>query len=383
VHCWKEKDPVPRFRFLKNLTILTVLAFVYFFAGKLGLRLAFANPSATAVWPPTGIAFAAFLILGFWVWPSILIAAFLTNLTTSGSLITSVVIAIGNTAEGMLAAYLVKRFAGGRHFLERTQNLFKFVFLAAVMSTMVSATCGVTSLTLGGFAKWANHQAIWLTWWLGDAAGDLVVAPLLILWAISTRLAWYKARLLEAAVLLFCLFLVGQVVFGGLFPSETKNYPLEFLCIPILIWVAFRFSQREAATAVFLLSGLAIRGTLMGFGPFAQPTQNESLLLLQVFMGITSVMIMALATVVSEHRRAEAGQETLILDLQEALKRIKTLKGLLPICAACKKIRDDTGYWSHIESYISQHSEAEFTHGICPSCAKKLYPEAYGKVQNE
>jgi len=134
---------------------------------------------------------------------------------------------------------------------------------------MVSATCGVASLTLGGFAKWADYRAVWLTWWLGDAAGDLVVAPLLILWAVSARVAWNKGRLAEAAILLLCLFLMGQVVFGGLFPSEIKNYPLEFLCIPVLVWVAFRFSQREAATAIFLLSGIAIRGTLLGIGPFA------------------------------------------------------------------------------------------------------------------
>jgi integral membrane sensor domain MASE1 len=377
------EDTVPRFRFLKNLATLTILTVVYFFAGKLGLRLAFANPSATAVWPPTGIAFAAFLIIGYWVWPAILLAAFLTNLATAGSVATSISIAVGNTLEGMLGAYLVNRFAGGRRFFDRCQDLFKFVFLAAMVSTMVSATCGVASLTLGGFAKWADYRAVWLTWWLGDAAGDLVVAPLLILWAVSARAAWNKGRLAEAAILLPCLFWMGQVVFGGLFPSEIKNYPLEFLCIPVLIWVAFRFGQREAATAIFLLSGIAIRGTLLGFGPFARPTQNESLLLLQAFMGITSVMIMALATVVSQHKRAEAGRETLILDLQEALSRIKTLKGLLPICAACKKVRDHKGYWNHIESYIRQHSEAEFTHGICPSCAQKFYPEDYAKAGKE
>jgi hypothetical protein len=79
--------------------------------------------------------------------------------------------------QGLLGAYLVNRFAGGRGLFDRTQNIFKFAFLAAMASTMVSATCGVTSLTLGGFAKWSDYGAIWLTWWLGDTAGDLVVAP--------------------------------------------------------------------------------------------------------------------------------------------------------------------------------------------------------------
>ena len=378
-----EEDPVPRFRFSRNLATIAILTVVYFLAGKLGLRLAFANPSATAVWPPTGIALAAFVVIGYWVWPGIFLGAFLTNLATAGSVATSFSIAVGNTLEGMLGAYLINRFAGGRRIFDRTQDVFKFACLAAMISTLVSATGGVTSLAIAGFAKWSEYRAIWLTWWLGDAAGDLVVAPLLILWALSVRVASSKWRLLEFVLLLLCLFLMGQVVFGGVFPSGMTNYPLEFLCFPILIWAAFRFGQREAATAIFLLSGIAIWGTLRGFGPFVQPKQNESLLLLQAFMGVTAVMILALATLVSERKRAEANRENLVLDLQGALSRIKTLKGLLPICSVCKKIRDDKGYWNHMESYIRHHSEADFTHGICPSCAQKLYPEEHEKAVEE
>jgi hypothetical protein len=67
----------------------------------------------------------------------------------------------------------------------------------------------------------------------------------------------------------------------------------------------------------------------------------------------------------------------LIRELQEALSKVKTLSGLLPICASCKKIRDDKGYWNQIETYIGAHSEAEFSHGICPDCLIKLYPGLY------
>ena len=70
-------------------------------------------------------------------------------------------------------------------------------------------------------------------------------------------------------------------------------------------------------------------------------------------------------------------QETLIIELEDALSRIKTLSGCLPICMSCKKIRDDKGYWNQLEQYIRDHSEAEFSHGICPDCAKKLYPDIY------
>ncbi len=72
---------------------------------------------------------------------------------------------------------------------------------------------------------------------------------------------------------------------------------------------------------------------------------------------------------------AEAKKELLIEDLQQTLREVKTLRGLLPICSACKKVRDDKGYWNQIESYISDHSEAQFSHSLCPECVKKLYPD--------
>jgi diguanylate cyclase (GGDEF)-like protein len=96
---------------------------------------------------------------------------------------------------------------------------------------------------------------------------------------------------------------VGLVVFGGILP--VKNYPLEFLCVPLFLWAAFAFGPREAVTAVLVLSGIAIWGTLRGFGPFRGGTPNESLLLLQAFMGVTAVMTLTLAVVVSERKAGE------------------------------------------------------------------------------
>jgi diguanylate cyclase (GGDEF)-like protein len=285
--------------------LLAGLAAVYFVAAKLGLRLAFVHPSATAVWPPTGIALAALLIFGPRVWPAIFAGAFVANLTTAGSVATSIGIAGGNTLEGLLGSYLVQRFAAGRHAFGRPRNAFRFAVLAAAVSTVVSATCGVTSLALGGFARWADYGYIWLTWWLGDGAGALVVAPVLLLWSENPRVQWSPRQAVEAAVLLVCLLLVGQVVFGGRFPAQTKNYPLEFLCIPILLWAAFRFGARETATAILLLSAIAITGTLRGFGPFARESRNESLLLLQAFIAVISVTKLIVAAVVAERRRME------------------------------------------------------------------------------
>src|SRR5438034_1923455 len=286
--------------------VILGLAALYFLAGKLGLLLAFVHASATAVWPPTGLAMPAFFRLGYRVWPGIYLGAFLVNSTTAGSVATTLGIATGNTLEGLAGAYLVNRFAHGAHAFDRPQDIFNFAVLAGLASTTVSPFFGVTSLALGGYADWAEYGRIWLTWWLGDAGGALIVAPVLLLWGQDPRAHWTLAQVKEVGLLLVTLLLVGLAVFGGVLPIAIETYPLGFLCIPILVWTAFRFGPRETATATLLLSGIAIWGTLSGFGPFARETQNESLLLLQAFMGVTAIMALALAAGVTEQRRAEA-----------------------------------------------------------------------------
>jgi diguanylate cyclase (GGDEF)-like protein len=287
----------------RRIATVVGVAVAYFVSAKLGLRLAFLNASATAVWPPTGIALAAFLLLGVRVWPAVFCAAFIANLTTAGSLATSLGIACGNTLEGVLGAYLITRFAHGRYVCDRAADLFKLVVFA-LLATTVSATVGVTSLWAGGFAPRADLGSIWWTWWLGDSVGAVLFAPPLLLWSTVPQVPWRPRRLPETLALAGALILVGLSVFGGLAPEALRNAPLEFLCIPVLVWAAFRFTRREAATAILVLSGMAIWGTLHGYGPFARPTRNESLLLLQAFTGVTAVMTLTLAAVVAERRAA-------------------------------------------------------------------------------
>ncbi len=290
-------------RLLRRLGLLAALAAGYFVAGKVGLELAYVHPSATAVWPPSGLTLAAFLLAGYEVWPAILLGAFLVNITTAGSVATSAAIAAGNTLEGLLAAYLVNRFARGDRACERARDVFKLAGLAALFSTTISATAGVVALSLGGFARWTDFGSIWTTWWMGDAVSDLVIAPVVLLWAARPRVRWTRRQALEAVGLLACLAVVGFVVFG-LVPWSDKHYPLEFLCVPLLLWVAFRFEQRAAATVVVLLAGVAIWGTLRGYGPFARPLFNESLLLLQAFQGVSAVITLVLAAAVAERTEA-------------------------------------------------------------------------------
>jgi diguanylate cyclase (GGDEF)-like protein len=297
---------------LKYVVISVLLVVTYFVTAKLGLRAAFLHPSATPVWPPTGITLAAFLIFGYRVWPAILLGAFLSNWTTAGTVSTSLGIAIGNTSEGLVGSYLVNRYAGGLGVFNQAHSTLRFVIYAAMLSTTVSATCGVTSLSVAGFAEWNDYGPVWLTWWLGDAVGAVVVAPTLVLLAVGPYPRWDLRKFLEAIVLGGCLFLVGLIVFGELAHPEIKNYPLEFLCIPFLLWAGFRFGTLEVAIALPMLAGIAIWGTLHGYGPFPRGTPNESLLLLQAFMGVSGATALSVAAVVSERKNAE-----------EALRRVR------------------------------------------------------------
>ncbi|HMA42967.1 MAG TPA: MASE1 domain-containing protein, partial [Gemmatimonadales bacterium] len=317
-------------RTASDLVMLTGLAAVYFVAGRLGLRLAFVNASATPVWPSAGIGLAALLVLGYRVWPAILLGAFLVNITTAGSVAISAAIAIGNTLEGVVGAYLVNRYAGGRDCFDRPGNIFRFAGLAAVVSATISATWGATTLSLTGSALWTEYGSIWLTWWLGDAAADLVVTPVLVLWSRPGAGAARRGQLLEAAVLLISLVVVSQLVFGGLFPD--KNYPLDFLCIPFLLWASLRFEPRAAATALLLVSGIAVRGSLWGYGPFVRGTQNESLLLLQAFLGVVSLMTLTMAAVVSARRRA--AERLRLMSVTDPLTGLANYRQLITVLLA-------------------------------------------------
>lgn len=297
--------------------LFALLVTIYFVAGKLGLTLAFVNASASAVWPPTGLAIAALLLLGTRFWPAILVGAFAVNLTTSGNLPSSIGIAIGNTLEAVIATRLVDRWAGGRTAFERPQDVLRFALLAGVLATAVSATIGVTSLVVASLATWSDFGAIWLTWWLGDASGALLITPAIVLWATSRQQLspkqWGEAVLLAGAAVA-----TGLIVFGGWVAFSIQRYPIGFLSFPVLVWAAFRFGPLGAATVALIIGAIAVWGTLNGFGPYALASPNESLLLLQGFMAVAAVTSLALAAAVFDRGRTE----TRLLAVEQRSRRV-------------------------------------------------------------
>lgn len=364
----------PRSLSLKYLAACLLLAFIYFVGAKLALMLALFHPSASPVWPPTGIAFAALLLLGYRVWPAIFVGAFLVNLTTAGTVATSLAIAIGNTAEALAGAYLVNRFAGGLKVFDQPQSIFRFAVLAGLLSTALSATVGVTTLSVAGFAAWPNYGSIWLTWWLGDAAGNLIVAPVLVLLTVTPRLfRWDRSKFLEALGLGGGLVLSGWIAFG---PIASVDSPIKYLCIPFLIWAAFRFGQWEAAVAVLLLSGVGISSLLYGHDFLGAAIANKSLLIVEGYFGVMSVMTMSVAAVVAERKRAE---EALRKDREDLQGRVAS--DALGLAVASEQVRQSEAMlkraqqiahigsfqWDAVANRVTWSDEMYRIYGLAPA----------------
>lgn len=293
---------------------IVVVAILYYAVASLSLRLAFEKTNASPLWPAAGIALAALVLLGSRVWPGILLGAVLANVTVflanqaAGVLtivVVSAVIGAGNTAEAIAGSVLLHRWVGASSPFNRAQDVFKFTAVG-LLACLVSPLIGPTAMALAGIAPSASYGTIWFTWWLGDATGVLLVTPLLITWSTPTQLRWTPRKGMEAALLFLSLLIATYVGFGGGLPDRDAHYPLTFVPLPWLVWSAFRFGPREAATAAAIVSGIAGWDTLNGLGPFVRDTINESLVLLQAFVGVGTITVLMMAAVVTERRDAQS-----------------------------------------------------------------------------
>src|SRR5262245_20055263 len=196
-----------------DVVALILVGFAYFVLADLGLRLASINPSVTPIWPPTGLAIAAVLLWGNRVAPAIFIGAFLVNQLTAGSILASLAIASGNTLEALVAVYLVRLWGEGEQVFDTPNGVTKFA-LVSFAATSVSATIGTSSLTLGGHAEMSSFLSVWLTWWLGDLAGALVVTPVVVLWAKSEPASLKPPQIIGTGLTFVATVAVGMMVFG-------------------------------------------------------------------------------------------------------------------------------------------------------------------------
>jgi PAS domain S-box-containing protein len=335
-----------RSRALPYLAQVLLLAIIYFTTAKLGLMLAIPPGNATAVWPPSGIALAAVLWLGYRLWPAVWLGATLVNAMTGVSPVIATSIGIGNTLEALLGAFLLRRVADYHGPFEHVRQVFNFVLFAGV-SCLIAATVGTTGLYLEGLLDGLSYLSNWWTWWLGDVVGILVMTPLLLAWGRRFQITW-RPRLSGEILCFYGLLLtVGQMVFGQWLPSPITK-PLAYLLIPFILWATFRFSQGELVTAIAVIAAIAIGGTVHGLGPFVGGTVHQSLFLLQVFVGFFALLGFTLSAVESERRRAEQALRRMRDDLESRVQ--ERTSGLENANQALREARNE------LEQRIREHT---------------------------
>lgn len=301
----EKKTAVPRIEPKSSVILIIAVAAIYFIAARLSLLLAMGNSNATAVWPPSGIALAAILIWGYRLGPAIFFGAFFANILALKGIvnapayyiIASFSTAAGNMLEGIAGVYLIRRFTMTGNPFENIKDLFIFISLGSLASTMISATTGVSSYCLmtGDFLQFFS---LWITWWLGDAAGILIVSPVIIMLKYKTLVRPGRSAIIEAGFASFILIISSFLIFWN-------NYHLDYLIIPILLWIALRFNRFEAAAAVFIVSGITIASTISGIGPVTAASLNTSLLYLQSYIGIISIITLFLSVLTYERGKSE------------------------------------------------------------------------------
>ncbi len=282
------------------------VATAYVFAARLGLTIDAVGGFATLVWPASGIGLAAVLLGGYKLWPAIAIGAFAANVLTGAPPLAAVGIAIGNSAEALLGAYLLRRIPSFRTNLERERDVLALMVFAACISTTVSATVGVASLLGSQVLSYAKVAETWRAWWVGDLIGDLLMAPLILVWAKWNRADLKRAQLIEPVILAITIVVVSLVVFGppGSVADSTRGR--EYLLFPPIIWAALRFAIRGSVTSTFAVTVIAITQTAILRGPFVRPDFHQSLLALQIFMGVTGGTFLLLGASISRRRRTQA-----------------------------------------------------------------------------
>ncbi|MGZ3333053.1 MAG: MASE1 domain-containing protein [Gemmatimonadaceae bacterium] len=280
------------------VTRVTLLAAVYLLAGRIGFMVSAVDPIVSSVWPPSGIALAAMLLMGPRFWPGIVIGGFILNLTGTIAPIPALVIAVGNTLEALLAARLLTS-VGFRPSMERLRDVLALVVLGAIASPPVSATVGVIVLALvrgaAGFPDWT----IWATWFSGDALGIVLVTPLILTWAAGPPLRVSKRDVFEASLLAVLVIACSVVLWRA---------PVSYVyaIFPLTIWAALRFGVRGGAAASLVVSAIAVGYTVSGVGPFATSTPVNNLFSLQTFIGVLALTNLIIAAVIAERRTVES-----------------------------------------------------------------------------
>ncbi|MFE6286272.1 MASE1 domain-containing protein [Streptomyces sp. NPDC057877] len=293
------------------------VAACYYAAGRLGLlrQLTVENAVFTPIWPATGVALAALLIVGLRCWPGIALGAFLVILSIAGPSVrpTALINVAGNTA-APVCAYLLLCRVGFRPELARLRDGISLVVVGALLGTLISSTTGTGNLVLTGRIDLDAFLTVWFAWWVGDAMGVLIITPLLLA-AARARAPLRLRRWPEAAALLVTAVLVVPL-------ATRSSVSVLFLVCPLLIWAALRFQVAGSMLCALFTSVMATIAATDGVGPFQGLTHVEVMSKLQAFNGTMALTALLLSALITEQLHTRQSVERACQELVEVLEHL-------------------------------------------------------------
>ena len=294
--------------FYKHLAGTGVL---YFLAGMAGLAVPFTAGNVSPVWPASGVALACLLLFGWRCWPAVFLAAFLVNFLWHLHFMAALGLAGGNTAAALAGALLLRNIPGFRTSLTRLRDMLGLMLLAAALSSTISASIGTAALLFSGVNPWGTGTTVWLMYYLGDAMGILLAAPLFLslgeLFKVRTA-----GRILELVGLLLVTTLTSVLLFDEHLYFAIRHTVLALLVFPFVLWAAIRFGVRGTALINAVIATVALLATAHGLGPFSKDQPLTNALLLQLFFATLAVSGLLLSAVIAERKATEAEREHLI-----------------------------------------------------------------------
>ncbi len=352
---------------------VTLAVFAVACLGAVELARSVDDPSVVgsfpAFFPLAGVVLAVLITSPQRAWLALVVIAcgtmVLSAVIHGARLLPPVAAALIVGLQSILTAWLIRRSIGEQPFaLDRLPHAFALVAAGVLVSLAGGFLAGVILMPRNPDAV----LSVWRTWWLSDTIGIVMTAPVVLAamaaWPF-TFAALRSWRALEIALGLAAGIVITEGIYGGRFPSllQAPAYVL-----PFLMWAVFRFGPGASLAAPSIVAFIALWHSSRGQGPLALFTDADIVLRAQGGIAIAGASVLLMASIVAERKRVTHEHARLVAELQQALAEIRTLRGLIPICAWCHKVRDDSGFWQQIERYLDERTDATFSHSICPAC---------------